>query len=834
MRASIIHWLLCAAIVLAGAAQPAAAAKLGPSLVARLSGLANTASVGTVIVSFNTSNGLQAGNLLTLTLAGVLRGYSLQRLGMVGAPATAGQVRNLANNSSVRSIWLNDPLFSLNDQTRVVTGADRARDDSGFAQLHQGLPVTGQGIGILINDSGIDATHPDLPYGSHVVQNVLALLNPSLLSLPGFLPPLILENLLDTDTTSGHGTHCAGIAAGTGAASGGRYAGVAPGAHLIGFGSGVATLVLNGLGGFEYALANQSRYNIRVISSSWATSGPFDPYDPVAIASKMAHDRGIVVVFAAGNGGPGKDTMSPESQSPYVISVAAGTKEGGLASFSSRGVPKAGRAAGDFNAPTLTAPGTGREFITDSGRFSADVVSTRAKTNLFANGELSLNDLELSLPDLLSYTEISGTSMAAPFVAGTVALLLSADPTLTPDAVKAILTQTASQMPGFSEFEAGAGYVNVYAAVDKVLHRAKAYGSGGGPLDLRTYNLAISTATVAQTFFHVDYDPLAAPGAGSVNAFLFTVAPGVSVLDVLATVDPILLVGVGNTVGLLLTDPNGHTSSSGLALPLLDTPSREVVVKNPAAGQWLLEVRGVRGLPSLPGILLPLSGLASPGPVDGLITRQTINVPAIADIQGDPARPDIELALKNRMMDVWSDGLFHPAAVVSRGDFALALALNTALRQSLADTPRYTDTAGPLAVIAEAVTAGGPTLRDYNFAPTGLMAAAGSTFSPGAPVTRLEVAVALVKALGLDQAAQALSCSHVVAMSGGQSLVVTDESSIPSALHGYARLALDRGILTAVFTTSPFAAAFDPAGVMTRAALASAVGHYRQAFATGN
>ena len=110
----------------------------------------------------------------------------------------------------------------------------------------------------------------------------------------------------DTDTNAGHGTHCAGIAAGTGAASGGRYAGVAPGANLIGYGSGAVLFILNGLGGFEYALANQARYNIRIISNSWGGTGAFSPTDPIAIASKPAHDRGIVVLFAAGNSGPGK------------------------------------------------------------------------------------------------------------------------------------------------------------------------------------------------------------------------------------------------------------------------------------------------------------------------------------------------------------------------------------------------------------------------------------------------------------------------------------------------------------------------------------------------
>ncbi|HEV7506769.1 MAG TPA: S8 family serine peptidase [Thermoanaerobaculia bacterium] len=824
---------LCVALLLVGpAVRSASAAKLGPTLAAKLSGLANAAPVGTVIVAFNTNSGLTSSHLLTLTLNGILRGTTLPHLGMVAVPATAGQIRALSANSSVRSIWLNDRLHYLNDQTRTVTGVDKMRADPDFANLHQGLPVTGQGIGLLINDSGIDGTHPDLAYGSHVVQNVFSPFD--LPTLAAFLPALNVEGIPDTDLNVGHGTHCAGIAAGTGAASNGRYAGVAPGANLIGFGSGAALFVLNGLGGFEYAIANQSRYNIRVISNSFGGTGAFDPNSPISIASKQAHDHGIVVVFAAGNSGPGKDTIGPDSKASWVISVAAGTKEGGLASFSSRGIPKSQRAAGDFNAPTITAPGTGREFASDSGKFTSDVVSTRSKTNIFANGETSLADLELAPTDLLYYTEISGTSMATPFIAGTAALMLSADPTLTPDDVKSILTQTASQMPGYSEFEVGAGYVNVYAAVDKVFHRTKSYGTYGGPLDLQTYNLAIATNTVSQAPFHIDYSPIATPGAGSVNSTTFTVAAGISVLDVFATIDDVLALGEGNTIGLVLTAPNGTVYSSGVALPVLDAPSREVVVKNPVAGSWLLEARGVRGLASLPEVSLPISGIALPGPVDGSITQQVYVLPAVADIQGDPSQAEIEFVLKNRMMDVQGDGLFHPASAVTRSDFAKSLVFNTALRQSLANAPQFSDATGSLEAIAEAATAAGSTLRDYDFAPSGMLTASGASFSPNANVTRLDVAVALVKALGLDATAQTLAGTVIIASNSGQSVEISDESAIPAALRGYVQLALDRGILSATFTTAPFAATVSPAGTVTRSSLAFAIDHYRTAFAAGN
>jgi serine protease AprX len=841
-----IALLLCA--VLLAAANAAAAATVGPSLAARLGGLADTAPLGTVIVAFNLTNGtngiagtsgLNATHLAALTAAGITRGFTLQNLGMVAAPATAGQVRALAGNAAVRSIWANDQLTYLNNQTRVLTGVDRMRTDPEFIQLNGGVPVTGKGnFALLINDSGIDGTHADVHYPEHVIQNVLSVTDSN--TLVGFSSPLFVENVPDTDTNVGHGTHCAGIAAGTGAASGGLYAGVAPGTNLIGYGSGAVLFILNALGGFEYTLANQARYNIRIVSNSWGGTGAFNPDDPVAIASKQAHDRGIVVVFAAGNSGPGKDTMNPYAKAPWVIGVAAGTKEGGLASFSSRGVPKSQRAANDYNAPTLTAPGTGREFASDSGKFTSDVVSTRSKTNIFANG--TTNDSELPTQYLPYYTEISGTSMATPFVAGSVALLLAADPTLAPDDVKTILTQTVSQMPGFSEFESGAGYIDVFAAVDKVFHRAKAYGSYSGPMDLQPFNLQLSTSTAAQAAFHIDYTPAALPGPGSANSTTFTVAAGISILDVFATINDALQTGNGNTIGILLTDPNGAKYSSGIMIPILDAPSREVVVNNPVPGQWLLEVRGVRGLTAIPEVSLPTSGAALPGPVDGTILQQVIHFPVISDIQGDPAQAEIEYALRNRMMDVANDGLFYPQSQVTRSSLATILSHNTALRQSLADSPLYGDLTGAAEAMAEAVTASGSTLRDYDFTPAGMVAASGSTFGPLGTVTRTDIAVALVKALGLDAAAQAKAGTDVTATDNGQTVVMADESGIPPALRGYVQIAIDRQILNVFwsFQQGPndlqpkLVGQVQPTSPVLRSFMAYALDHFRQGFAAGN
>lgn len=853
---------LMAALLISIAVHVAAAATLSPALQSKLSQVTNSTSVGLVIVAFNTNNGLSAAHLNVLRGVGITKGTTLQRLGMVAVTATAGQVRSLATNPSVRSVWSNDRLQYFDNETSTLTGVDRVRSTAAFTSANGGLPVSGKGaFSVVINDSGIDARHDDLKLGTHVIQNVQIVTdtqtNNSVVYLPeanGFFSLQTIENVPDTDLNVGHGTHCAGIVGGNGQNSGGKYAGVAPGARLIGTGSGAVLFVLNALGGFEWSMTNQTTldqfgqpYNIRVISNSWGGGGAFDPDDPINIASRIAHDQfNMIIVFAGGNSGPGKDTLNPYAKAPWVIGVAAGAKEGGLASFSSRGVAKTERLGNsdpndDYNAPTITAPGTGREFETSSAKFTAAVVSARSASNVFANGLDA--DAELPVAYVPYYTQISGTSMATPFIAGAVALMLDADPTLSPDQVKDILTQTASRMPGYDDSEVGAGYVNVYAAVDKVFNRSKSYGQFFG----HDFNAQFTVSGPAPEHAHIDYSPAALPGADSSNAHSFTVQPGMSVLDIFATFDTALEDGDGNTIGLVATAPDGTKYGSGIALPILDSPSREIVVKNPQSGAWFVEVRGVRGLAAAPNVSLPTSGAAAPGPVELTITQQLFTLAPVGDIQNHAARAQIESVLKNRMMDTFSDGTFRPNSNVTRDDLAKLLYLNTPLRQSLGAAPKFFDVSGNSAAIAEAVTAKGSTLRDWytsenSSAPAGLMSATGSTFNPSGVTSRLDLAIALVRALGNDADAKAKAGTNVTVSYSGQTIIVDDNLDIPLALRGYVQLALDKGILQARFsvTQGPFDplpvihARVTPSDPNTRAATAFALDHYRQHFVAGN
>ena len=230
------------------------AATLSPVLESRLNGLANDVSFGVVIVSFDTSSGLNSGHLNILQGLGVAEGVTFQKLGMVGAVLNAGQIRTLAANPAVRSIWSNDRQAYFMSQARVMTGVDKLRTDAGFTLRNGGFPVSGSGdFSVFVIDSGIDATHADLPLGTKVIQNTQRVVSTNAgntgitiggVSLNGFTPSLSIENVPNTDTV-GHGTHCAGIVGGYGTRSGGTYAGVAPGVKIVGSGGGAVILVLD-------------------------------------------------------------------------------------------------------------------------------------------------------------------------------------------------------------------------------------------------------------------------------------------------------------------------------------------------------------------------------------------------------------------------------------------------------------------------------------------------------------------------------------------------------------------------------------------------------------
>ncbi len=485
LRAALGALLAVTAVLPAGGALGAHAstvAALDPMLAATL----QTASPAQPLLMLGElSHVPTAGDLSALRLLGAQAvGYG--RLPLVALQAPASLVPALQGSGVLTGIWQNrnEELF-LHESVPLI-GADRVRSNLGF---------DGSGVGIAILDSGIDGTHPDLAFPGHTVQNVLFAGYTKVFANAYFYD----ENVPDTDTTAGHGTHVAGIAAGTGAASGGYYTGVAPGAHLIGLGAGQATDMIATTAGFDWILKNQQKYNIRVVNGSWGDSTiAFDPNDPINVATKAAHDAGIVVVLGAGNsGGPQGPagtpsltstdqtygSMSAYALAPWVVSVGGATKLGQLdASYSS-----IGGGPGNEPGPTVIAPGSW-------------IASDRALTGVYTDANSTPFDLtDPSNPRMVAtqwtqyYTVTTGTSMATPHVSGVAALMLQANPKLTPDQVKSLIAQSATPVAGCPAIMCGTGLVNAYNAVEAALAAADTPpvaaitatpSSGGSPLQV--------------------------------------------------------------------------------------------------------------------------------------------------------------------------------------------------------------------------------------------------------------------------------------------------------------------------------------------------------------
>jgi subtilisin family serine protease len=359
-----------------------------------------------------------------------------------------GVLKQLAAHPSVFQVHYDRPTKAHNYRTAVTVGARTVQQTMGF---------TGTGIGVAILDSGISTWHDDLtnttaklfPYGNQRVAKFVDFVN---------------SRALPYDD-NGHGTHVAGIIGGNGYDSRGEKAGIAPDASLISLkvldqeGKGTISSIIAALG---WVANNSAAYNIRVVNLSIGARITESYWtDPLTRACKLLTDKGIVVVVAAGNFGKNVagnlqwGGITAPGNAPWVLTVGASSTMGTLtrnddtmAAFSSSGPSRL-----DFEAkPDLVAPGTGTISLATPGSTLFTL-----KAQYLLDGKLKLG----SKP----YLALSGTSMAAPVVSGTVALMLQANPTLTPNLVKALLQYTAQVYPGYSSLRQGAGFLNTLGAV---------------------------------------------------------------------------------------------------------------------------------------------------------------------------------------------------------------------------------------------------------------------------------------------------------------------------------------------------------------------------------
>lgn len=317
-----------------------------------------------------------------------------------------------------------------------------------------------------------------------MIQNVKVLTLGELVSTQPLGPDqLFLEDQPNTDSTSGHGTLVAGLIAGTGAVGNGVYMGAAPEARVIGLGAGETLVIFHIIASYNWILAHRVQYNIKITNNSWGSdfectdlvTGESHPEacrsnSPINTVTKIAHDRGIAVFFAAGNDGPGHPTINPFSEPSWVISVGAGVESKGLADFSSRGC------ADTDTHPVCTNIPEQRPDIVAPG---INVISTRATTGVTIDPLTASADAGNIITGLQPYYEtFAGTSAASPMAAAVGAVVLSAHE-LTPDELKAALKTGADPMLGYLPYQVGDGRTNAFNAVRVAL------GKGFKPSKIR-------------------------------------------------------------------------------------------------------------------------------------------------------------------------------------------------------------------------------------------------------------------------------------------------------------------------------------------------------------
>ncbi|WP_255198479.1 S8 family serine peptidase [Halorarius litoreus] len=282
-----------------------------------------------VIVVFESNDAVDALDRFDL-----VKGYhKFAVLPMGYTVATGDQIERIAALQSVRRVEANAELDYYNEDARAVTGAEA---------IQSNLDETGDAAHVVVIDSGISALHPD--HQQNLKHNYK------------YTNPLDREtmwvdvgNNADTDD-NGHGTHVSGSIAGDGTQSGGAQRGMAPEASLTVYSTGVTLAVVNSIGAFDHMLDNHTPETAaspdeiaHIVSNSYGpTSGndaDFNPNSAINVAAYEAFEAGILPAFAAGNSGPGTNTLSNYSKAPYILGVAATTDEKVVTDFSSRGRP---------------------------------------------------------------------------------------------------------------------------------------------------------------------------------------------------------------------------------------------------------------------------------------------------------------------------------------------------------------------------------------------------------------------------------------------------------------------------------------------------------------
>jgi serine protease AprX len=454
------HWiiilaLLCLALFAAAPAwaDDGTSAKIDPSVNQALDAAGQGEQIPVIVYA--------PGHLDDVVSADVPAAMDSQELPVVDGVATylnADQIDQAAADPNVVAIAADNPVYAA-DAPPYMDVTNQAIGLGGLLQPEAGGP-TGQGVTVAIIDSGT-AKVSDLSDGKGGYRIV------------GWKDFVHFRRQPYDD--AGHGTFVAGLIAGNGSASlpigqGGyattQFRGVAPQANIVSikvldqYGQGRESSVILGL---VWAIVHRHQYGIRVVNLSIAgnVAAP-TRYDPMAMVVEAAWKAGIVVVCAAGNEGDfGRGGVLSPGNDPYVITVGAldtqqtaDTSDDAVAHYSSIGPTL----YDEFAKPDVLAPGN-------------RVVSCRVPGSYidqtFPGNIIPVSSYAPGAPDGYEsqYFVLSGTSTSTPVVAGAAALMIGADPSLSPDDVKVRLMDTATKVPGADPYQEGAGVINMPAAM---------------------------------------------------------------------------------------------------------------------------------------------------------------------------------------------------------------------------------------------------------------------------------------------------------------------------------------------------------------------------------
>src|SRR3954468_13305397 len=428
-RSSAVVAAIAAALSWAVAAPAASTPPRSPAAVVDPALRAMHGTVGVVITGARSTEQavVKAGGNITRELP-IIGGYS--------AKVSANDISTIARVPGVSAITYDRPTYvqSVPGATNNLASVYK-KATSGDKLLAAG--GNGLGVNVALIDTGVTAL-PD-------IANSIVPITPDVLGL-GNQPCLNLAGDATCDDLYGHGTFMAGIIAGNGSASGGKYVGMAPGAGIISIkvaGATGASDVSTLIAALQWVVQNKALYNIRVLNLSLGTDSTQSyTIDPLDYAVEKAWQAGIVVNVAASNRGPGAGTISDPANDPFVVTVGAiddkgtaGLGDDALPNFSGRGPT----ATDGLAKPDVVAPGAHIVSLAAPGA----AVTTQFPSTMAA-----------------PYRRGSGTSMSTAVVSGLVAQMLSLQPMLTPDRVKYELTSSARTDASTDRMAVGSGIVD--------------------------------------------------------------------------------------------------------------------------------------------------------------------------------------------------------------------------------------------------------------------------------------------------------------------------------------------------------------------------------------